>query len=119
MIGFRVDRARNSSAGLLQLSAVAADLPLMTTDGKRQERRIRSRGEVSLLAKGLGPVPCIVYDISVSGLGLELEAHDGIVLSPGMAVEIHGGGLAGEGVVRYCEQRGAVLRIGVQLLEST
>jgi hypothetical protein len=84
---------------------------------QRREVRIGSRGEVSLLAEGVEGLSCSVYDISVSGLGLELEAQSGKSIKPGTAVEIRGQGFSGVGVVRHCRQIGTILRIGVQLTE--
>jgi hypothetical protein len=85
----------------------------MTADEKRSEARIRSRGPVTIMAAGLERIPGTIYDVSASGLGLDLETHN--VLSPGTSVVIDGQGFAAIGVVRYCEDLGPVYRLGVEL----
>ena len=85
----------------------------MTFDDKRCESRIRSRGKVTLLAEGFDRLTGTIYDISVSGLGVDVETPSD--LCPGTPVVIDGQGFAAEGVVRFCGRRGAICRIGVQL----
>ena len=86
----------------------------MTNDNKRSGKRIRSRGIVTLLAEGSGPVHyASIYDVSPSGLGMGLETPAG--LAPGTAVAIHGTGFAAHGVVRYSYQMGQVFRLGIEL----
>jgi hypothetical protein len=86
---------------------------MMTDDQKRSEIRVRSRGPVTILAAGLERISGTIYDVSNSGLGLDLETHNG--LEPGTSVVIDGQGFAAEGVVRFCERLGPVYRVGVQL----
>jgi len=86
--------------------------PVMTKDELRSERRVRSRGNVTLLAEGNGPVHAKIYDVSEIGLGLEIPAS----LNPGTAVGIHGAGFAGHGVVRFCYHIGGGFRVGIELM---
>ena len=78
----------------------------------RVEARIRSKGTVNLIASGAGPIPGTIYDISVSGLGVQTET--GIAL--GSAVAIDGDGFTAEGIVRYSALRGGKYRLGVELI---
>jgi len=83
----------------------------MGNDERRVESRIRSRGRVKLLADGAAGVPGSIYDVSVSGIGVDTESG----ISPGTLVRIDGEGFAAEGVVRYCGRHGPRYRIGVAL----
>ncbi len=83
----------------------------MASNENRSEARIRSRGQVTLLAQGVDQIPAVICDISLSGLSLQADRG----LARGTEVVIDGLGFVGEGVVRYCECLGAVFRIGVQL----
>jgi hypothetical protein len=85
----------------------------MTTHDKRFEARIRSRGPVTILAAGVERIPGTIFDVSASGLGLDLETNSSLNL--GTSVAIDGQGFAAEGVVRYCECLGPAYRIGVEL----
>jgi hypothetical protein len=87
----------------------------MTADKKRSEARIRSRGPVTILAPGLERISGTIYDVSASGLGLDLETHSALGLGVGTRVVIDGQGFDAEGVVRYCERLGPVYRVGVDL----
>ena len=83
----------------------------MTDQERRKEQRVRSRGQVTLSAETGDNVAGTIYDVSVSGLSV--EAARGIPI--GTAVEVESLGFAASGEVSYCERRGAVFRIGVQL----
>jgi hypothetical protein len=85
----------------------------MTSDEKRSEARVRSRGPVTILAAGLDRIPGTIYDVSDSGLGVDLETQ--IALGAGTSIVIDGQGFAADGVVRYCECLGSVYRVGVEL----
>ena len=85
----------------------------MRTDEARSESRIRSKGNITLLAEGSGPVDASIYDVSPSGLGLGLQTT--AILAPGTAVAIHGSGFVAHGVVRYSYQMGQVFRLGIEL----
>ena len=85
----------------------------MSTDEKRSESRIRSKGTVTLLPEGSSPVHARIYDVSPSGLGLGLETPAS--LAPGTGVAIHGSGFAAHGVVRYSYHMGQVFRLGIEL----
>jgi hypothetical protein len=85
----------------------------MRTDESSSESRIRSKGSVTLLAEGSGPVHASIFDVSPSGLGLGLEAAAG--LAPGTAVAIHSSGFVAHGVVRYSYHMGQVSRLGIEL----
>jgi hypothetical protein len=79
---------------------------------KRTEARIRSKGTVNLIVNGAGPVSGTIYDISVSGLGVQTETN----IALGSPVGIDGDGFTAEGVVRYSAIRGGKYRLGVELI---
>ena len=79
---------------------------------KRTESRVRSKGTVNLIADGASPILGTIYDISVSGLGVQTET--GIAL--GSSVAIDGDGFTGRGIVRYSALRGGKYRLGVELI---
>jgi hypothetical protein len=83
----------------------------MTADERRKESRIRSRGRVKLVAEGAVGISGSIYDVSISGIGVDTESG----ISPGTLVRIDGEGFAAEGVVRYCSRRGHLYRVGVAL----
>jgi PilZ domain len=85
----------------------------MTAAEKRSEARIRSRGPVTILAEGRERIPGTIYDVSASGLGLDLQTP--YALGLGTSIVIDGQGFSADAVVRYCERVGAVYRVGVQL----
>jgi hypothetical protein len=88
-------------------------LLVMTDDEMRSEARVRSRGQVTILAAGGEQIPGTIYDVSASGLCLDLETQS--ELSPGTSVAIDSQGFAAEGVVRNGERLGPIYRIGVEL----
>src|SRR5260370_10404965 len=73
---------------------------VMATDEKRFEPRYRSKGIVTLLVEGSGPIPCSIYDVSPSGRGLGVETSAD--LGAGAAVIIDGCGFSAHGIVRFC-----------------
>jgi len=85
----------------------------MSTEERRSETRLRSKGIVTLLPEGHAPIPCHIFDVSPSGLGVGLETP--VVVDPGTPVAIDGPGFAAHGVVRYCYHMGQVFRIGIEL----
>ena len=86
---------------------------MMSTDERRLETRLRSRGIATLLPEGHAPIPCHIFDVSPSGVGVELDTP--VVVDPGTAVAIDGAGFAAQGVVRYSYRVGQVLRLGIGL----
>lgn len=86
----------------------------MNDENKRSEPRIRSKGVLTLMADGAGPVEASILDVSPSGLGLGLEAAAGFTI--GTPVEIHGAWLTASGVVRFSHQRGQTFRLGIELI---
>ena len=78
----------------------------------RTEARVRSKGTVNLIADGASPIRGTIYDISVSGLGVQTET--GIAL--GSSVAIDGDGFTAKGIVRYSALRGGKYRLGVELV---
>jgi len=87
--------------------------PVMAIDEKRAEPRHRSKGIVTLLMEGAGPLQCRIYDVSPSGLGLGLETR--VSLAPGTAVVIESAAFAASGVVRFCYHTGELCRLGIEL----
>jgi len=82
----------------------------MRDDERRKESRIRSRGQLHLMAGG-GRIPGTIFDVSVWGISVEAPTEIGV----GTPVHIDGEGFAAQGVVRYCGAHGAVFRIGIAL----
>ena len=83
----------------------------MIKDNRRQERRVRSKGQVTLLADGIAGVEANVHDVAHDGIGLVAP----IQVNPGTRVEIgtHGHGAAG--VVKHCETQGDRYYLGIAL----
>jgi hypothetical protein len=86
---------------------------MMAAHDQRSEARHRSKGIVTLLAEGAGPLQCRIYDVSPSGLGLGIETQ--INLAPGTAVVIEGLEFTASGVVRFCYHNGQICRLGIEL----
>lgn len=85
----------------------------MTNDDKRSENRIRSRGCLTLLAEGLAPIQCTIYDVSPSGMGVGIETQADI--GAGTAVILDGSAFAAHGIVRYCYRIRELYRVGIEL----
>ena len=76
---------------------------------RRSEERIRSRGQVTVMAGGQERLAAEVYDISRSGISLLVER----AFDPGTRVQIDTGHLAAEGVVVHCSAQGDQHQIGI------
>jgi len=76
---------------------------------RRSEERIRSKGQVTVMAGGQDYLAAEVYDISQSGISLLVER----ALDPGTRVQIDTGHLAAEGVVVHCNAQGNQHNIGI------
>jgi hypothetical protein len=76
---------------------------------RRSEERIRSEGQVTVMADGQARLGAEVYDISRSGISLLVER----AFHPGTRVRIDTGHLASEGVVMYCLARGGRHCLGI------
>ena len=86
----------------------------MTNEERRRERRVRSRGPVSLVAEGCEPVSGTIFDVSISGISVDSEHAIGL----GSPVRIDGQGFAGDGIVRYCGPHHGRFRIGIELVPA-
>jgi len=75
----------------------------------RPEERIRSKGQVTVIAGGQERLAAEVYDISQSGISLLLER----AFDPGTRVQVETGHLAAEGVVVDCAVRGNQHCVGI------
>lgn len=78
---------------------------------KRVEPRIRSKGQIALLASGTEPIVATICNISLSGIGLEAERG----LEVGTAVRLDTDAVEASGVVCYCAAQNGVYRIGVAI----
>ena len=78
---------------------------------QRKESRVRSHGQVNLVAGGDNAVSGTIHDVSPSGISVVAESG----ISVGTPVKIDGDGFTGHGVVRYCRRHGQSYRIGVSL----
>jgi c-di-GMP-binding flagellar brake protein YcgR len=78
-------------------------------DERRSEDRIRSKGQVTVMASDQERLAAEVYDISQSGISLLVER----AFHPRTRVQIDTGHLAAEGVVVHCAARGNQHQIGI------
>jgi c-di-GMP-binding flagellar brake protein YcgR len=76
---------------------------------RRSEERIRSKGQVTVMAGGQEQLAAEVYDVSQSGISLLVER----AVTPGTRVQIDTGHLAAEGVVVHCAVQGNQHQIGI------
>ena len=83
----------------------------MQDHDQRTESRVRSQGQVNLLAAGGDVVSGTIHDVSPSGISV--VAKTGI--TAGTRIQIDGDGFTGHGVVRYCYRHGQSYRLGVAL----
>ncbi|MGA2723758.1 MAG: PilZ domain-containing protein [Bryobacteraceae bacterium] len=81
----------------------------MQDHDQRTESRVRSQGQVNLLAAGGDVVSGTIHDVSPSGISVVAESE----ISVGTPVQIDGDGFTGHGVVRYCRRHGQSYRLGV------
>jgi PilZ domain len=78
-------------------------------DDRRSEPRIRSKGQITVIAEGDVRLSAEVFDISRSGISLLLAR----ALHLGTRVEIDTGHLAAEGVVVHCAVQGDLHNVGI------
>jgi hypothetical protein len=78
-------------------------------DERRSEERIRSKGQVTVMAGGEERLAAEVYDISRSGISLLVER----AFDPGTRVQVDTGHLAAEGVVIHCAAQGNRHYVGI------
>ena len=76
---------------------------------RRSEERIRSKGQVTVIASGQEQLAAEVYDVSRSGISLLVER----AFDPGTRVQVDTGHLAAEGVVVHCIAKGKQHQIGI------
>ena len=83
----------------------------MTSNERRAEARIRSRGLVTLSSGHVQGLTAQVHDVSVNGIGLFTPSP----MPPGTRVRIDSSGLAAEGVVQHCRAEPEGYYIGIAL----
>ena len=83
----------------------------MQENERRQELRVRSRGQVLLITEDKRTVPATICD--VSSLGMRVETAEELPLGLAIQVEVHGFGASG--VVRHCIGKNDKYEVGVRL----
>ncbi len=70
----------------------------MNAQDQRQSQRVGSRGKVSIILEGTGPITATINDVSEDGCGLQAAQS----VESGVTVELDGDGFWAQGVVKYC-----------------
>jgi c-di-GMP-binding flagellar brake protein YcgR len=84
----------------------------MSEAQRRRESRVKSRGLVRLHVAGREPLSGRVYDISESGISIDLHG----ALPSGQPVQVDCCGFVADAIVRHCAAVNGHYRIGLELL---
>jgi hypothetical protein len=97
------------TTGPLYSFSLAPPIWCLMKHERRSEERIRSKGQVTVVAGGQEQLAAEVYDVSQSGISLLVQR----AVDLGTRVQVDTGHLAAEGVVVHCAAQGNQHQIGI------